>query len=43
MIDEVLEEDDYNHDGYLNYIEFAASRRLDDDEEEKKNSQYNWF
>ncbi|XP_078000691.1 multiple coagulation factor deficiency protein 2 homolog isoform X2 [Glandiceps talaboti] len=30
IIDKVLEEDDFNNDGYLTYLEYVVARRRDD-------------
>lgn len=36
LIDKVLEEDDLNNDGYLEYVEFVLGRKRDHDAQEKR-------
>lgn len=35
IIDEIMEEDDYNKDGYLSYLEYVMARRRDSHEEQR--------
>ena len=35
LIDEIMNEDDANNDGYLSYLEYVSARRRDDQEEVK--------
>ncbi|XP_064622910.1 multiple coagulation factor deficiency protein 2 homolog isoform X2 [Lineus longissimus] len=36
IVDRVLEEDDLDNDGYLNYLEYRIARKRDEDEYEKE-------
>jgi len=37
LIDKVLEEDDLNNDGYLEYVEYVLGRQRDHITQEKRN------
>lgn len=40
MVDQILEEDDINKDGYIDYTEFVgAQKKVEDDSPEKKNDE----